>query len=162
VHIESLHNGTEEVKGETASVMLAGRKVLKMGADNGFMSQVAHGGELLVGNSELEMSQGEAMSSAELRKAMEEIGEEEEVSKEDGHEAPGVEQLAAILEASPELSSVRRSKCRAVEVDEFVGLRAECRKSMRNEGIETEPDPTYHAYDYVIILNLQSIGVSLG
>jgi hypothetical protein len=28
------------------------------------------------------------MSSAELRKAMEEIGEEEEVSKEDGYKAP--------------------------------------------------------------------------
>jgi hypothetical protein len=115
-----------------------------------------------VGNSDPEMSQGEEMSLAEQRKAMEEIGEEEEVSKVDGIEALGVEQLAAIPEASPELSSVWRSKRRAGEVDEFVGLMAERCKSIRNEGTSFEPDSVLPALDSVIISNFHSIGVSLG
>jgi hypothetical protein len=122
--------------------------------------------EVLVGNSEvekeLELSQGEAMSSTELGKALEEIGEEEEVSKEDGSEVHGVEQLAAIPEALLYSSSVRRSKRRAGKVDELVGLMTERRKTFRNEGIPTNPDPTNLALDSEIISNLHSIGVSLG
>jgi hypothetical protein len=73
-----------------------------------------------------------------------------------------VKQLAAIPESLPELSSVRRSKRRAGEVDEFVGLTTERRKSIKIEGTKTKPDPTYYSYDSMIILNLHSIGVSLG
>jgi hypothetical protein len=50
------------------------------------------------------------MSLVEFRKALEEIGGEEEVSKEDDSEASRVEELAAITEASLELSSVKRRK----------------------------------------------------
>jgi hypothetical protein len=104
------------------------------GRDNGQVSQKAQAQEFSEGISvigkEMESSQGEAMSSAKLRKALEEIGEEEEVSKEDGRGTMGVEQLAAIPEASSELSSVRRSKRRAGEADKLVGLTAEHHKSV--------------------------------
>jgi hypothetical protein len=46
-----------------------------------------------------DMSQGESMSSGKLKKAMEELGEEEEVSKEESLNVPNVEQLATIPEA---------------------------------------------------------------
>jgi hypothetical protein len=136
------------------------------GGDNGQVSQKAQGQEFSEGISmigkEMELSQGEAMSSAKLRKALEEIGEEEEVSKEDGRGAMGVEQLATIPEASSELSSVRRSKRRAGEADKLVGLTAERRKSVRNEGTSFDSNQALIVPDSDIISNLHSIGVSLG
>jgi hypothetical protein len=144
------------VEGESAMFRSEG------GADNGFASQEVHGGVLSMGNSDLDLSLGEEMSSAELRRAMEEIGEEEEMSKVDGMGVPGMEQLAVIPEASPELSSTRRSKRKAGEVDEFVGLTDERHKSIRNEGTSSEPDSVLHVHDADIISNFHSIGVSLG
>jgi hypothetical protein len=89
-------------------------KLAEGGADKEHVAQEVQGQEDSMGNSELEnepeMSQGEAMSLVEFRKALEEIGEEEEVSKEDDSEASRVEELAAIPEASLELSSVKRRK----------------------------------------------------
>jgi hypothetical protein len=49
---------------------------------------------------DMDLSQEEAMSSTELRKYLEEIGEEEEVTKEDDWEVPGVEQQAAIADVT--------------------------------------------------------------
>jgi hypothetical protein len=60
--------------------------------------------EKVLGN----MSQGESMSLGELKKALDELGEEEEVSKKEHHPVLIVEKLAAIPEASPEQSSARR------------------------------------------------------
>jgi hypothetical protein len=60
-----------------------------------------------------DMSQGDSMSPCELKKTLEELGEEEEVSKEECHPVPDVEKLVAIPEASLEQSSARRRKCRA-------------------------------------------------
>jgi hypothetical protein len=62
------------------------------------------------------------MSSDELKKALEELGEEEEVSKEESLAVSGVNNLAAIPGASPEQTSARRSKCRAGVVDELVSV----------------------------------------
>jgi hypothetical protein len=109
----------------------------------------------------MELSHEEAMSSAELKRALEEIGDEEEVSKDDRN-APGVEQLAAIPEASPDMSSARRSKCWAEDADQFVGLLAERRKAIRNEGMLPDSSPVSSAADTVIVSNMESIGVSLG
>jgi hypothetical protein len=69
------------------------------------------------------------MSLAELKKALEELGEEEEVSKEEGLAVPDANNLAAIHGASPEQTSARRSKHRAGVVDELVSTSAERRKA---------------------------------
>jgi hypothetical protein len=62
------------------------------GGDKDQAAQEVCGVEFSPGNSDLELSHGEAMSSAELRRAMEEIGEEEEeVTKDDDLEAPRME-----------------------------------------------------------------------
>jgi hypothetical protein len=113
-------------------------------------------GEFLEVEKGMELSHEEAMSSAELKRALEEIGDEEEVSKDDRN-APGVEQLAAIPEAS-----ARRSKCWAEDADQFVGLSAERRKAIRNEGMLPDSSPVSSVADTVIVSNMESIGVSLG
>jgi hypothetical protein len=110
----------------------------------------------------MELSHKEAMSSAELKWALEEIGDEEEVTKEDNWNAPRVEQLAAIPEASPDMSSMRRSKRRAEDVFQFVGLSAERHKAIKNEGMLPNSVPVSFAMDSVIVSNMESIGVSLG
>jgi hypothetical protein len=129
-----------------------------VGADNGGAALEATGQEASGGNSDvdkdLELPQEVAMSSAELQKALQEIGDEEEVTMKDDGDASGVEQLAAIPEASPDLSSARRSKHRAGEVDEFVGLSAERRKALRNEGMSTGSDPAPFAPDSVVVSNM--------
>jgi hypothetical protein len=62
------------------------------GGDKDQAAQEVCGVEFSPGNSDLELSHGEVMSSAELRRAMEEIGEEEEeVTKDDDLEAPRME-----------------------------------------------------------------------
>jgi hypothetical protein len=134
------------------------------GGDKDQAAQEVCGVEFSPGNSDLELSHGEAMSSAELRRAMEEIGkeEEEEVTKDDDLEAPRMERLAAIPDALAELSSARRSKRRAGEVDEFMGLMAEWRKSIRNEGTSSETDLSLHSHESNIVSYFHSIGVTLG
>jgi hypothetical protein len=69
------------------------------------------------------------MSTAELKKALEELGAEEEVSKE-SLTVPDVNILAAIPEASPEQMSARRSKHQAGVVDELVSISAEQHKGI--------------------------------
>jgi hypothetical protein len=109
-----------------------------------------------------ELSQEEAMSSAELKRALEEIGDEEEVSKEVEGSALGVEQLAAIPEASLDMSSARRSKRRDEDADLLVGLSAEHRKALRNEGMLLESGSVSFPADSELVSNLESIGSSLG
>jgi hypothetical protein len=83
-------------------------------------------------------SQGESMSLRELKRALEELGEDEEVSKEEGP-VSDVKKLAAIPEVSLEQSSVRRSKRRARVADEVVATLVKRRKELRNEGTSTKP-----------------------
>jgi hypothetical protein len=136
--VERLDSGTQWVEGEVASELGVGKeiemKLVEGGADKEHVAQEVQGQEDSMGNSELEnepeMSQGEAMSLVEFRKALEEIGEEEEVSKEDDSEASRVEELAAIPEASLELSSVKRRKRWAGEVDELMGFMTEHHKNI--------------------------------
>jgi hypothetical protein len=74
-------------------------------------------------------SQADSMDTIELEKVLKEC-EDKENSK-----VPSAEELTAIPEASPDQSSARRSKRRAVAADEEVGVLAEQHKASRNEGI---------------------------
>jgi hypothetical protein len=87
--------------------------------------------------------------------ALEEWGEDEENSK-----LPSDEEMAAIPEASSELSAARRSKRRVGKVDEEVGVAAERRKALRNEGNSAEHTPT--SPNSVVISNLNAVGICLG
>jgi hypothetical protein len=101
------------------------------------------------------------MSSAKLKKALEELGEEEEVSKEESFNLPNVDQLVAVPEASLEQSSAGWSKHRAREIDEVVGASTEWCKAFRNEDNSDEPTQSLLVNDFEVISHLDNIGISL-
>jgi hypothetical protein len=161
-------NGSQLAPEESADGLHVGSagKWAEGGAENVGAAFESLGQEASGGFSKVEkgmvLSREEAMSSAELARAAEETGDEEEVTKEDDWKAPGVEQLAAIPEASLDMSSARTSKRRAEDVDQFLGFSAEHRKAIRNEGMLPDFHPVSFAPDSVIVSNMESIGVSLG
>jgi hypothetical protein len=97
------------------------------------------------------------MDTTELEMALKEWGEDEENIK-----LPLAEEMAAIPEASPEQSAARRSKHRVGEVDEEVGVTAEHRKALRNEGNSVDRIPSSPINNSVVISNLNAIGICLG
>jgi hypothetical protein len=102
-------------------------------------------------------SQADSMDTNELEMALKEWGDEEEICKH-----PRVEEMAAIPEASLEQSAAIRSKRQVGEVDEEVGVSAECRKAFRNEGLSPVPTSLSLVNDSLVIANLNAIGISLG
>jgi hypothetical protein len=70
--------------------------------------------------------------------------------------------LAAIPEAAPAQVSARRSKRRAVEADEEVGISAEHCKALRNEDNSNDCSPSSLINSYVVVSNLNPIGICLG
>jgi hypothetical protein len=99
-------------------------------------------------------SRADSMDTNELEIALKEWGDKEEISK-----PPSAEELAAIPEASPAQSVARRSKRQAGDVDVEVGVVAERRQAIRNEGNTDEPNSLYLAQDSVFISNLSSIAL---
>jgi hypothetical protein len=104
-----------------------------------------------------DLSQADSMDTNELEMALTEWGDEEENSR-----PPSTEDLAAIPEASPEQSEARRSKRRAGVADEKVGVVVEHRKALRNEGTSVQNTPLFIVNEYLVISNLNNIGISLG
>jgi hypothetical protein len=102
-------------------------------------------------------SEADSMDTTELEMALKEWGEEEEDSR-----LPSAEELAAIHEASPIMSAVRRSKRRAIGVDEEVGATAERQKAMRNEGNLDQASLFNLVDDASVIANLKDVGIFLG
>jgi hypothetical protein len=102
------------------------------------------------------------MSSGELKKALEELGEEDVDNKEGSLHVPDAEKLVAIPEASSGQTSARRSKRRVGMIDEVVTTSAERCKALRNEGTPDQPIPFSLVDDSVGISNLDNIGISLG
>jgi hypothetical protein len=88
---------------------------------------------------------------------LKEWGEDEESSK-----LPSAEELAAIPEMAPTQVSTRRSTRRAGEADEEVGVSDEHRKALRNEGISDDCSPSSLINNYVVVSNLNAIGICLG
>jgi hypothetical protein len=106
---------------------------------------------------ENESSQADSMDMMEMEKALKEWGEEEVTNK-----PASAEELAAIPEASPGLSSARRNKHRADSADEDVGIVEERRKALRNDGNPEGLDLFTSVNDSFLIENLNDIGISLG
>jgi hypothetical protein len=102
-------------------------------------------------------SQADSMDTNELVMVLKEWVDEEENRK-----PPSTEEMAAILEVSPEQSAARRSKQRVGEVDEEVGVAAEHCKAFRNKGMSSEHTLASPDNDSLVISNLNAIGISLG
>jgi hypothetical protein len=100
----------------------------------------------------------------ELEEYIKVIEEENKVEEEGkaGVSLPNGAALAAIPEASPKMSGVRRCKRRASEADMEVALKAERLKAFKNEGnTESRPD-VFSFVNVPFISNLGAVGISFG
>jgi hypothetical protein len=75
---------------------------------------------------------------------------------------PNTEEMMAIHEASPQISSAKRGKCRAGDADADISSKAGRLKALQNEGDKTSLPTIFNIANSSSVSNFHSIGISLG